>query len=101
MTTELLVIPQWQGYAAGDGPQRGARAIAAAIGAGASHVVETAGWRPGGEAGREGVRHLDEIVGHAAGALRWLEAAAPARLLVVGGDCGSDLAPIAWQAMRW
>jgi arginase len=105
---EVLVIPQWQGYAAGDGPQRGARAIAAALGAPPDHVVEVAGWRPPASATGESrdashghVLWLDEIVGHALAARRWLDEAAPDRLLVIGGDCGSDLAPIAWQAARW
>lgn len=104
LAAELLVIPQWQGYAAGDAPQRGAHALATALGApGRAHVVEVAAWHPVvGRAGRgDGeVLGLDEIAGHARAALRWLAAAAPARLLVIGGDCGSDLAPIAWQAAR-
>jgi arginase len=98
----VLVIPQWQGYAVGDGPQRGAHAIADALGAGDAHRVEVAAWQPRGPGrARDGVRELDDIADHAAAALRWLEAEAPERLLVIGGDCGSDLAPIAWQAARW
>lgn len=98
----VLVLPQWQGYAAGDGPQRGAEAIALAIGADA-HRVPVAARRPGepDRAVEGGVRELDDIASHAAAALRWLDAAAPERLLVIGGDCGSDLAPIAWQSARW
>jgi arginase len=103
----VLVIPQWQGYAAGDGPQRGAEAIAEAIGVPSAHRVGVARWQPrddlSGDVNREprdGVHFLEGIAGHASEALGWLDAAAPERLLVIGGDCGSDLAPIAWQAAR-
>jgi arginase len=67
--------------------------------------VDVPAWHPldgelaAGEAGGR-VLGLHEIVTQAASALRWLEATAPARLLVIGGDCGSDFAPITWQAAR-
>jgi arginase len=103
----VLFLPQWQGYAAGDGPQRGARAIAAVLGAQERlHEVEVRAWyalrgeASGGEQGGE-VLGLQNIVGHAAAALRWLDAMAPSRLLVIGGDCGSDFAPMGWQAARF
>jgi arginase len=101
-----LLLPQWQGYAAGDDPQRGAHAIAAALGAQERwHEVGVQPWHAlrsedaGGEP-RGPVLGLHEIVDHAASALRWLDEAAPDRLLVIGGDCGSDFAPMAWQAAR-
>jgi len=103
---EVLLLAQWQGYGAGDGPQRGARAIVAALGAHErAHAVDVSAWHAlrsedgGGEPGGH-VLGLAEIAGHAASALRWLDVAAPARLLVIGGDCGSDLAPMGWQAAR-
>src|SRR5512140_2201560 len=106
-TPDVLVLPQWQGYAAGDGPQRGARAIAAALdGDNRSHELEVQTWHaltgePSGGEQRGEVLGLREIAGYAASALRWLDAVVPARLLVIGGDCGSDLAPMGWQAARF
>jgi arginase len=103
---QVLLLPQWQGYAAGDGPQRGARAIAAALAAqGPVRALEVPAWHvlareaAGGEHGGQ-VLGLQEIVDQAASTLHWLDATAPERLLVIGGDCGSDFAPIAWQAAR-
>ncbi|HEU4728109.1 MAG TPA: arginase family protein [Kofleriaceae bacterium] len=97
----VLVVPQWQGYAAGDGPGRGARAIAAALGApGPDHVVDVPAWHALGAVARGEVLGLDEIAGQVGAALGWLDAAEPGRLLVIGGDCGSDFAPIVWQAGR-
>jgi len=105
--TPVLLLPQWQGYAAGDGPQRGARAIAAALGEEERrYEVGVQPWHAlrsedgGGEQGGP-VLGLCEIAGHAVAALRWLDAAAPGRLLVIGGDCGSDFAPMAWQSARF
>jgi arginase len=102
--TDVLVIPQWQGYAAGDGPARGARAIAAALAnadVDALPEVDIPAWHAlDREPGGGDVLGLDEIVGHAAAALRWLDSAGSVRLLVIGGDCGSDFAPMIWQAGR-
>jgi arginase len=99
MSTVGLLLPQWQGYSADDGPARGARQIAAVLGEHAQlHAIDVPGWHAGDRAG--GVLGLDEIVAQAAAALRWLDGAQPARLLTVGGDCGSDFAPIAWQAAQ-
>jgi len=106
MPIEVLLLPQWQGYAADDGPERGARAIAAALGTRERlHTVEVPAWHAltgGASDGEPGGRvlGLPEIVDQAAAALRWLDEAAPERLLVIGGDCGSDVAPIAWQSAR-
>jgi len=101
----LLLVPQWQGYAADDRPQRGARAIGAALGAGPQHEIEVPAWQPlareattGEHAGH--VLGLSQIADQAALAWRWLDDSAPARLLVIGGDCGSDFAPMAWQSAR-
>lgn len=99
----LLVIPQWQGYSADDRPRRGALAIAAALAPQVpDHVIAVPDWHalaaiPGGGGDVFG---LDEIADQALAARRWLEAAQPARLLALGGDCGSDLAMIGWQAER-
>jgi arginase len=104
-----LLLPQWQGYAADDRPGRGAREIAASFGEHARfHTVAVPGWRaltqegaPNARGNRAGgVLGLGEIVEQAAAALRWLDREKPARLLTIGGDCGSDFAPIAWQAAR-
>lgn len=96
-----LVIPQWQGYAADDRPRLGALALARALG-GAQHTVAVPAWRAlTGEPTDDGpVYGLRDIVEQAAAARAWLEAINPQRLLVVGGDCGSDVAPIGWQARR-
>ena len=104
-----LLLPQWQGYSADDSPGRGAMQIAAALGehprlhaidvpSGHALTKESAGEARGDGGG--GVLGLGEIVEQAAAALRWLDGAKPARLLTIGGDCGSDFAPIAWQAAR-
>src|SRR5690349_12520073 len=94
-----LVIPQWQGYAQDDRPAHGAHALAAAL-ATAHETIDVAPWT--GTATRDApVRWLADITRHAADALAWLDGAAPPRLLVIGGDCGSDFAPIAWQARRF
>jgi arginase len=108
MPTMGLLLPQWQGYSADDRPARGARQIAAALGEHARlHAIDVPGWHAPTEAAEMargertgGVLGLGEIVEQAAGALRWLDGAKPARLLTIGGDCGSDFAPIAWQAAR-
>jgi arginase len=107
-----LVFPQWQGYALDDRPQRGARAIGAALAADRLlHELAVPAWQalspePSGPGGPDGGAHagdvlgLAQIVDQAARAGRWLETTAPARLLVIGGDCGSDFAPLAWQSAR-
>jgi arginase len=96
----VLVIPQWQGYAVDDRPARGARAIAAALDR-PSHEIAVPAWDPAGTGPEiDDVLWLPQIVDTAAAALRWLDAAAPARLLTIAGDCGSDFAPITWQAAR-
>lgn len=100
-----LVLPQWQGYAADDRPGRGARQIAAAFGERARlHGIAVPGWhaltREPSDDPPGGVFGLGEIVEQAVAALRWLDGAKPARLLTIGGDCGSDFAPIAWQAAQ-
>jgi len=108
-TDVALVFPQWQGYALDDRPQRGARAIGAAIASDRLlHELAVPAWQAlsressgpsaGGHAGE--VLGLAQIVDQAARAGRWLETTAPTRLLMIGGDCGSDFAPLAWQAAR-
>src|SRR6185503_2452795 len=95
-----LLLPQWQGYAVDDRPGRGARQIAAAFGVHERfHAIAV----PDGHevTNDAGVFGLGEIVEQAAAALRWLDEAKPERLLTIGGDCGSDFAPLAWQAARW
>lgn len=93
------MIPQWQGSAARE-PRRlaeGAHRLGALLPAARRTVVEIA---PGPGHHRDGVRHLDVLT-------RSLEAtrAALARsgddpLLVLGGDCGIELAPVARAAAR-
>jgi arginase len=107
LTVPVLLLPQWQGYTVDDRPARGARAIAAALDARERlHEIDVAPWHDlaritdtHGEQIR--ILGLHEIAAQAGTALRWLYATAPARLLVIGGDCGSDLAPLAWQAARF
>jgi len=103
MTTVGLLLPQWQGYAADDRPGRGARQIAVALGERAQlHEIAVPGWHAPTEepSARGDVLGLGEIVEQAVAALRWLDGARPSRLLTIGGDCGSDFAPIAWQAAQ-
>jgi arginase family enzyme len=69
------------------------------------HHVDLPPWRPlvreaaGGPAGGD-VLGLSDITRAAGAALDWLGAVAPARLLAIGGDCGSDIAPMFWQLAR-
>ena len=103
MTMVGLLLPQWQGYAADDRPGRGARQIAVALGERAQlHEIAVPGWHAPTEepSARGDVLGLGEIVEQAVAALRWLDGARPSRLLTIGGDCGSDFAPIAWQAAQ-
>jgi arginase len=97
------VIPQWQGYAADDRPQRGAQAIAAALGE-PLHEIAVEAWHPLRREESRGtpgeVMGLREIHRQSLAARAWLEANEPARLLVIGGDCGSDIGPMTWQAER-
>jgi arginase len=107
MSTMRLLLPQWQGYGADERPGRGAGAIAAVLGGHARlHSVAVPGWHALTKEGAArgdgvgGVFGLGEIVEQAAAALRWLDGVKPPRLLTIGGDCGSDFAPIAWQAAQ-
>ncbi|MCK7622803.1 arginase family protein [Streptomyces sp. RS10V-4] len=96
----LLVVPQWQGSAAGD-PHllaEGAHRLAALLPA-ARRTVVPVGARPGRTAGR--VRHLDVL----AEALRATQAAlddwADTEVLrTAGGDCGSELGPVSRAVAR-
>jgi arginase len=100
------VFPQWQGYALSDAPQRGAHAIAEQLQASEQlHEIAVEGWhalrreQPRGTPGE--VLGLREIHRQSLAVRGWLEANEPARLLVIGGDCGSDIGPMTWQAERF
>lgn len=95
-----LLFPQWQGYAGDDRPRLGALALAEAFGCGLDGVIDVPAWHALSPS-PSGVLGLDEIARQQAAVRRWLLDAVPERLLVIGGDCGSDFAPIAWQAERF
>lgn len=90
-----LVVPQWQGAAAGTGPYHGAQVMSGMIGpAGIDAVVPV---REQSVAKRsEGVWYEDEISEHLASALGILKDSAPQRVLTIGGDCASDVGPISY-----
>lgn len=90
-----LVVPQWQGAAAGTGPYHGAQAMMRMLGPeGVDAQVEV---REQSVAKREeGVWYADEIAGHLAQSLAILRDAKPSRVLTIGGDCASDVGSISY-----
>ncbi|MFI0813654.1 arginase family protein [Streptomyces echinatus] len=90
----VLVIPQWQGSAARD-PQRlaeGAHRLSALLLATRRTIVEIDP-RPGRH--QDGVRHLDVLIRSLEATRVALGRSGPDALLVLGGDCGVELAPVA------
>lgn len=90
-----MVVPQWQGAAAGTGPYYGAQAIVRMIGEKAIDarvkVHEQSVTKR-----EEGVWYEYEIADHIDQALQTLEASKPERLFTIGGDCASDVAAISY-----
>lgn len=94
-----LVFPQWQGSIDNEALYEGAHVLAEGISCLPSvQYVETALFRklePGGSiAGR------DEIIKQLQNACTILERENPERVLLLGGDCGTETAPVSWMAHK-
>ena len=89
-----ILLPEWQGCAADPGVAAGARALAGLFRPGAFVEVEA----PDSEAltPEDGVMGLASIAPRAAQTLELLRAKRPARIFMVGGTCGVELAPVAY-----
>jgi len=95
-----LVHPEWQGYGLNADVHRGARALASAIFRGRDAVTIDA---PEHELLRvtDGVLGLDSIARRCEIALETIRKASPDRILMIGGTCGAELAPIAYLNERY
>ncbi|PKL03196.1 MAG: arginase, partial [Spirochaetae bacterium HGW-Spirochaetae-9] len=90
-----MVVPQWQGAAAGTGPYHGAQAIARMLGADRIDVQVPVHEQSVAKK-EEGIWYEYEIAEHLKSALASLEASKPQRILTIGGDCASDIASISY-----
>ena len=100
MQTLYLLLPEWQGYGLSAAPADGARFLADRLFAGRDVLTIDA---PDDESlsVRDGVLGLDSIAPRLARALDGIHAAAPSRIVTIGGTCGVELAPIAWLNDRY
>ncbi|MFE7283215.1 arginase family protein [Streptomyces noursei] len=95
----LLVVPQWQGSAAG-APQRvaaGAHHLGALLPATRRTVVPIS---PDPGRTEDGVRHLDVLAASLRATRQALAEWGPGPLRTVGGDCGVELAPVSHAVAR-
>ncbi len=90
-----MVVPQWQGAAAGTGPYHGAQAIVRMLGTDRIDVQVPVHEQSVAKK-EEGIWYGYEIAGHLKSALASLEASKPQRVLTIGGDCASDIASISY-----
>ncbi len=94
-----LVFPQWQGSIDNEALHKGAYALAEGIeGLPAVTTVVTEPFSkldPGGT-----IAGKDSIVQQLQNALSTLEQANPERVLLLGGDCGTELAPVSWMSRK-
>ena len=95
-----MVVPQWQGAAAGTGPYYGAKAIERMLGDDAvdAHVQvnERSVTRR-----KAGVWYEYEIADHLGQALQVLSENQPDKVLTIGGDCASDIGAISYLNRRY
>ncbi|GAB2603559.1 arginase family protein [Streptomyces capparidis] len=94
-----LVVPQWQGSAAPDAEllAEGAHRLADLLGPARRTVVDI---DPGPGRAEDGVRHLDVLTRSRDAVRRALARHGDAPPLVLGGDCGVDLAPVGRAVAR-
>ncbi|MDD3822718.1 MAG: arginase family protein [Sphaerochaetaceae bacterium] len=90
-----LVVPQWQGAAAGTGPLHGARSMVRILGADHIDATVTVNEQSVPKR-REGVWYAQEIGRHIRRSLDALECAQAKQVLTIGGDCASDVASISY-----
>lgn len=90
-----MVVPQWQGAAAGTGPLHGAQAIVRMMGEKAVDAFVKVHEQSVTKKD-EGVWYEYEIADHIDQALGMLEQSKPNRLFTIGGDCSSDVAAISY-----
>ncbi len=95
-----ILNPEWQGCGRSTDVAGGARALAAAWWTAAPDLTVEA---PPEEHLPlvDGVTGLDSIATRLTGTLKALRTAAPDRVTMVGGTCGTELAPVAWCHERY
>jgi len=94
-----LVFPQWQGSIDNEALHEGALALADGIpGLPTPHKVETAPFRELDHGGP--IAGLNEIVGQLQNAVEILRQENPDRVLLLGGDCGTEVAPVSWMSRQ-
>ena len=100
MATAYLLYPEWQGYGKGSAVYDGAAAMALAL---FPHIHFTLIDSPAAEvlSVRDGVLALDSIAPRFVRALEHLRATRPDRIVLVGGTCGVEAAPVAYLNERY
>lgn len=100
MSVSVLCIPQWQGSGVPEARllADGARATAALV-PDAMHAEATV--LDGGSPRRNGVNNLDVLVANLARTRSALRSLPAGPLVVTGGDCGVEVAPIGQAAARY
>jgi len=95
-----MVVPQWQGAAAGTGPYHGAKAIERMLG---DHVVDAHVQVSEQSVTKKkaGVWYEYDIADHLRQALNLLSEHRPDRVLTIGGDCASDIGAISYLNKRY
>lgn len=90
----LMVNPQWQGWGTSDAVSAGSRSLARFLGRAPDYELSVPGFRS--LEPTEGVLGLAEQVQQSHDVLDTLQRHDPERLVYLAGDCGAELAPIAW-----
>ncbi|MFW5501019.1 MULTISPECIES: arginase family protein [unclassified Maridesulfovibrio] len=94
-----LVFPQWQGSIDNEALHKGAYALAEGIrNLPAVTTVKIEPFRKLKAGGS--IAGQDEIVQQLKNALSIIEQAKPERVLLLGGDCGTELAPVSWMSRK-
>lgn len=94
-----LVFPQWQGSIDNEALHEGALALADGVpGLPATHTVETASFKELEHGGP--IAGQAEIVRQLKTAVDLLDQEKPDRILLLGGDCSTEVAPVSWMSRR-
>jgi len=102
MTSRLLtlVFPQWQGSGKRKYVYDGAKLIAGLLPAGAPYEEVTVS--PDNELALErGIWGYRQIAGQMTGACEILERVKPGKIFLIGGDCGTEVAPVSYLNRRY